>query len=457
MLKKIKSIYFSRNLFSILEDKIKLGVVKYNKNFQEILNINLTNYKILSGKYIQFENDGKVKEFNAYNDIMTFEGEYLNGKRHGKGNEYDDFYGYLIYEGEYLNGKRHGKGIEYNIDCYLQFEGEFFEGKKWNGKGYDTNKENVYNLKNGKGFVKEYDTYSFHLIFEGEYVNGVRNGKGKEYYNDKVIFEGEYINGEKWNGISYNDKYGIVFVLKNGKGMVQEYDKESLYLYIGQYLNRKRHGKAFEFFDDKIMFVGEYINGKRHGKGKEEFYDGVDFIYEGDYFYGKKHGKGKEYGVRYNFLFEGEFLYNKKFKGKNYINGILEYEGEYLYDKKWNGKGYDENHNIIYEIINGNGKIREYLDDRLINEGDYLNGKLHGKGKEYNYDNGELIYEGDYLNGKKNGKGKEYRKGEIIFEGEYLNDERWNGKGKEYESDFNDRITFEGEYINGEKIKNQTI
>ena len=245
MLKKIKSIYFSRNLFSILEDKIKLGVVKYNKNFQEILNINLTNYKILSGKYIKFENDGKVKEFNAYNDIMIFEGEYLNGKRHGKGNEYDDFYGYLIYEGEYLNGKRHGKGkeyndfngnliyegeflngkrhgkgIEYNIDCYLQFEGEFFEGKKWNGKGYDTNKENVYNLKNGKGFVKEYDTYSFRLIFEGEYINGVRNGKGKEYYNDKVIFEGEYINGEKWNGISYNDKNEIIFVLKNGKGMV---------------------------------------------------------------------------------------------------------------------------------------------------------------------------------------------------------------------------------------------
>ena len=28
--------------------------------------------------------------------------------------------------------------------------------------------------------------------------------------------------------------------------------------------------------------------------------------------------------------------------------------------KKWNGKGYDENLNIIYELINGNGKIKEY-------------------------------------------------------------------------------------------------
>ena len=31
-------------------------------------------------------------------------------------------------------------------------------------------------------------------MFEGEYLNGERNGKGKEYYsNGEVRFEGEYI------------------------------------------------------------------------------------------------------------------------------------------------------------------------------------------------------------------------------------------------------------------------
>ena len=35
-------------------------------------------------------------------------------------------------------------------------------------------------------------------MFEGEYLNGKRwNGKGKEYYNNKLIFEGEYLNGER--------------------------------------------------------------------------------------------------------------------------------------------------------------------------------------------------------------------------------------------------------------------
>ena len=38
------------------------------------------------------------------------------------------------------------------------------------------------------------------LEFEGEYSNGERNGKGKEYdYNGEIIFEGEYLK-RKRNG-----------------------------------------------------------------------------------------------------------------------------------------------------------------------------------------------------------------------------------------------------------------
>ena len=35
------------------------------------------------------------------------------------------------------------------------------------------------------------------LEFEGEYLNGERNGKGKEYYNGKLEFEGKYLNGKR--------------------------------------------------------------------------------------------------------------------------------------------------------------------------------------------------------------------------------------------------------------------
>ena len=38
------------------------------------------------------------------------------------------------------------------------------------------------------------------LIFEGEYLNGKKHGKGKEYYyNGKLKFEGEFLNGNQWN------------------------------------------------------------------------------------------------------------------------------------------------------------------------------------------------------------------------------------------------------------------
>ena len=46
------------------------------------------------------------KEKNMIQMAIEFEGEYLNGKRwNGKGKEYDTF-GTLIFEGEYLNGER---------------------------------------------------------------------------------------------------------------------------------------------------------------------------------------------------------------------------------------------------------------------------------------------------------------------------------------------------------------
>ena len=36
------------------------------------------------------------------------------------------------------------------------------------------------------------------MIYEGEYLNGKRNGKGKEYDSDgELKFEGEYLNGKK--------------------------------------------------------------------------------------------------------------------------------------------------------------------------------------------------------------------------------------------------------------------
>ena len=35
------------------------------------------------------------------------------------------------------------------------------------------------------------------MVFKGEFLNGEKNGKGKEFYNGFLEFEGEYLNGKR--------------------------------------------------------------------------------------------------------------------------------------------------------------------------------------------------------------------------------------------------------------------
>jgi len=253
-------------------------------------------------------------------------------------------------------------------------------------------------LKNGKGFVKEYAIYGNYinkLIFEGEYLNGKRNGKGKEFnYNVIIIFDGIYLCDKRWNGIGYDNSNNIIYELENGKGFIKEYNFNDILIFEGEYSNGERNGKGKEYYHDSLIFEGEYLNGKRNGKGKEFYYNGkVNF--EGEYSNGKRNGTGKEYYYDGQLIFEGEYAYNYRKKGKEYFKGKLEFEGEYLFNNKWNGKGFDVNGKIIYELNNGNGKIKIFdYGDGLVFEGEYLNGKRNRKGKEYW--NHILIYEGEY-------------------------------------------------------------
>ena len=150
-----------------------------------------------------------------------------------------------------------------NSEGRLKFEGEYINGKK-----------------NGKG--KEYKNCN--LIYKGEYLNNKRNGKGKEYTLDgKLIFIGEYLEGNEWNGIVYDIKNQSENKIKNGKGFIRKYDEYVNLQYKGEYLNGKRHGKGKEYFNNGI-YEGEYSNGKRHGKGKEYYpiYPDKEFMYESE-------------------------------------------------------------------------------------------------------------------------------------------------------------------------------
>ena len=107
MLNNIKSIFLIKMIFSNSEEKPKLELIKYNKNLQKILNINIINYKFFSGKYIIYISKGIGKEYDGYNNNLIYEGKYKKGKKNGKGVEYckGEYFNYK-FEGEYLNEKK---------------------------------------------------------------------------------------------------------------------------------------------------------------------------------------------------------------------------------------------------------------------------------------------------------------------------------------------------------------
>ena len=472
-----------------------INIKKYcnDKNYRienekrEIFDDPIIYYEIKDGKGLMIDYD---------DEDYIFEGEYLNGQRNGYGRDYTLFKNSLfIYEGEYLNGKRHGKGKEYiNIDIptsisgspKLIFEGEYIYGKRWNGTGYDGDKNFSYELKNGIGHVKEY--YYYNVIFEGEYINGEKNGKGIQFiFNNNSAFpdekfEGNYSNGKKHSiGKEYDEENNLIFqgyYLYNYKSKGTEYYNDGKVKYVGEYLfNQKWNGKIY---DKNGTVIYEIINGT--GSIKDYYSDG-ELKYQG--IFSNEQGNIIKYGSYGQIIYEGRFKNGEKNgEGKefNYNNhGMKElvYYGEFLNGRRWNGFGKESFENLVYEggyskgQITGKGKL--YWCDRLIFNGEFLNGKRwKGIGKEILIEKSlyreyfQEIFEGEYLNGKKHGKGKElYFNKKIKFEGEYMNDWKWNGKGydalnssfyeikdgngfiKEY--DYDSKLIFKGVYLNGRK------
>ena len=173
------------------------------------------------------------------------------------------------YLGEFKNSNNlpNGKGIKYNKDGTILYEGDFVNGR-FEGKGR-------YNYPNGRFFI-------------GEYKKGLRNGKGIIYYPDgKVNFESNYVD-DKREGEGK-------FVLEDGS------------YYIGNWENGLFNGKGKEYYPNgKLRYEGDYVDGKREGKGKYIWRDG-------DYYIGEekndlRHGKGTQYDSSGAIIHRGKWV-----------------------------------------------------------------------------------------------------------------------------------------------------
>ena len=218
--------------------------------------------------------------------------------------------------------------IKYNKGLQNKFEIDLENYKKTSQK---------YLVIDELGFGKEYIINTNILIFEGEYINGKKAGKGKEYDDEgNLIFDGVYLNGKKYTGNGYDGNGNLVLNLNEGKG--EEYFNNKQIKFEGEYFDgRKWSGKGYNFDGNEVFEI-------KNGKGKVlEYYNNGILKYEGEYFNGKRNFKGIDYDNKDYFKFEGE-----------YLNG-----------KHVNGNGYDCDRNLIFTLKDGfrkdyynNGKIK---------------------------------------------------------------------------------------------------
>ena len=88
-IRDINSSFIIKNIFSFLSKKQILNLIICNKQFQNLLLVNIKNYKKISGKCKIGGKNRKGKEYSIETNKLIFEGEYLKGKRNGKGKEFD--------------------------------------------------------------------------------------------------------------------------------------------------------------------------------------------------------------------------------------------------------------------------------------------------------------------------------------------------------------------------------
>ena len=208
-----------------------------------------------------------------------------------------------IYKGNWNeNGEMQGEGL-----YILKNDNALAEGVWENGE-----------LKGGRIFLPNGD------IYEGQIKNSIFNGKGKLICFDNIIYEGQFINGER-------------------NGLFNIYFPDGSY-FIGQFNNDNFNGQGKFYWTIGMLYVGNFLEGKLEGKGilKNEinnseyegffhnnYFEGEGIfkwnngnLYKGNYHLNKKHGEGiyiEKNGISYN---------------GNWINGKPHGIGEFNNGKK---------------------------------------------------------------------------------------------------------------------------
>ena len=130
------------------------------------------------------------------------------------------------------------------------------------------------------------------LQYEGDFVNGIIEGRGKMIWGNGNYYIGEFKGG-----------------CKHGKGT--KYNSDGSIRYEGDYANDFPDGNGKCYFDNGDYYIGEFKLNLRHGKGTLFDKDG-NIKFDGTYY---QDSPVLTEDVLVNYLFRGkyeDYLFPKK-------------------------------------------------------------------------------------------------------------------------------------------------
>ncbi|MBP5457907.1 MAG: hypothetical protein J6Y37_15565 [Paludibacteraceae bacterium] len=369
----IVTIYYANSEYNI-SLKSKKGKKDGYESSQSVYFVNVS--KKITGLVKNYYPNGALQgECHLNNGVMNgiFKSYYENGNIKIESNYVNDlldgpfsFYMDSIYsekdyvKGKYRKGKLDGSWIHVvDLDTCLYKKYKFYK----NGLPVGSWKS-VFIYKDGTERVASYVTYK----------NGKKEGKSIEVMGDSIAFC-NYRNGELDGSYKlYIDTYCSWY------GGLSESDTTKSFVYleeVGQYRKGKKDGVWLEDMTPKIRTYtytkGIYINGVKEG----------DWVkYQND---------------------TAQTYYGEEIERVNYVNGLRDGLSSTRLELKYDSIGrrlvYDGcTKTIMYRVGKRYGKfLYKDRDGRVIEEGDYLNGKKVGLWKKVVSNNSglDVFYEND--------------------------------------------------------------
>ena len=243
-------------------------------------------------------------------------------------------------------------------------------------------------------------------------------------------------NGDKYIGnFAYNLKEGKgSYIWRNG-------DK-----YEGNYKNNKMHGKGSLTWVDGDKYVGKFSKGQRSGFGNYFWANGSKYI--GEFKNGKRNGEGKYTNKNGN-------IKNGVWKNNIYQSALKTSDSKKIFKKSSLSSSQIKDKTLSNlsncpstgSKFNCFGKI---ITEKYKYVGEFKNNMKHGKGKYEHIANDKFngyTYEGEFINDKRHGYGVAKWVSGDNYSGQYVKGIP-NGYGV-YK--FNNGDRYEGEYRNGKR------